>query len=183
MRLANVSKSFGELRVLDAFSADFPEHGFIGVSGASGSGKTTLLRIMAGLESPDAGAVEDAPERVSVQFEDDRLFPWMNAQANVALVGCNDEQARKLLDEMNLGDKLNARISELSGGQRRRVALARALAFPAPLYLFDEPTARLDEDSAELVLDVIWQHCAESLVIIASHDRQALSRCDFVLEI
>lgn len=183
MRLAGISKSFGETRVLDRFDAAFPERGVVGVSGASGSGKTTLLRILAGLESPDDGRLEGVPPRRSVQFEDDRLFPWMDVHANVAIVGCEASRVSALLDELHLADKEHARVGDLSGGQRRRVSLARALAFDAGLYLLDEPTARLDAQSAEIVLQAIERHCGDALVVAASHDERLLERCDAVIAV
>ena len=180
MKITDISKSFDGTCVLDGLSISFPKSGFVGISGPSGSGKTTLLRIIAGLESPDSGSVEERPDCIAMQFEDDRLFPWMDVLGNVMLAGCDEARAQLLLDSLGLADKIHARIDSLSGGQRRRVALARALAFPAPLYIFDEPTARLDAKSTSLVLDVIWQKCAGKLVILASHDEELLGRCDEV---
>ena len=183
MRLVGIEKSFDGMRVLDGIDAELPECGLVGVTGASGTGKTTLLRILAGLETPDAGVVEGCPNRVSVQFEDDRLFPWMDVLANVALVGCDEGTAAELLGELGLSGKEHARVSELSGGQRRRVALARALAFPAQLVLLDEPTSRLDEKSAAVVLDVVRTRCDGVLVIAATHDRYVVDRCDAIVEV
>lgn len=183
MNLVNVKKSFDGACVLDRVSAKLPECGLVGVAGASGAGKTTLLRILAGLEQPDEGVVEGCPERVSVQFEDDRLFPWMDALANVTLVGCSEADAGELFGLLGLAGKEHARVSELSGGQRRRVALARALAYPARTVLLDEPTARLDDASATAVLDVIKKRCDDALVVAATHDQQVIKRCDMVLHI
>lgn len=183
MRIQGISKTFGDLVVFDDFTLAFPESGLVGIGGPSGAGKSTLLRIIAGLEQPDSGSIEDVPERVAMQFEDDRLFPWMNVLENVMLVGCDEPRALQLLDDLGLAGKRGAHISALSGGQRRRVALARALAFPAPLAILDEPTARLDAESSKLVMDVIRSECANSLAIMASHDQNALDRCDAVITI
>ena len=183
MRLVGVEKSFDGACVLDGVTAELPERGFVGVAGASGAGKTTLLRILAGLDQPDAGTVEGCPERVSVQFEDDRLFPWMDVLANVMLVGCDEAVAIDLLGSLGLAGKEHARVAELSGGQRRRVALARALAFPAQVVLLDEPTTRLDEESATMVLDVVQERCGDALVVAATHDKQVIDRCSMVVQV
>jgi len=183
MRILGVSKSFDGSLVLDGFSKTLPESGIVGISGPSGIGKTTLLRIIAGLEKPDSGSVEGAPSRMSVQFDDDRLFPWMNVMDNVTLVGCSESRARGLLESLGIGDKADAAIGSLSGGQRRRVALARALAYPAPVMILDEPTARLDAETADLVVRVIERECAGGLAIVASHDDAVLSRCNKVYSI
>lgn len=183
MRLVGVEKSFDGVCVLDSLTAELPERGFVGVAGVSGAGKTTLLRILAGLEQPDSGSVEGRPDRVAVQFEDDRLFPWMDVLANVTLVGCDEAAATELLGSLGLAGKEHARVGELSGGQRRRVALARALAFPAQVVLLDEPTTRLDEESATMVLDVVQEQCGNALVVAATHDKQVVDRCSMVLRV
>lgn len=182
VRLDNVCKSFGDVEAVRGVSVELPRRGIVGMTGPSGAGKTTLLRIIAGLEEPDSGRVEGAGGRVSVQFEDDRLFPWLDALANVELVGCSADDARGLFAELGLEGRERARVAELSGGQRRRLALARALAYPAPLCLLDEPTARLDATSAELVLDAVRRRSADALFIIATHDLQAVELCDSVID-
>lgn len=183
IRLDNVSKSFDGAPVIAGCSIEFPERGVVAVRGLSGAGKTTLLRIIAGLELPDSGSVAGVPDRVSMQFEDDRLFPWMDVLANIMLVGCDEAIARGLLSELGLEGREHACLSELSGGQKRRVALARALAYPAPLCLLDEPTARLDELSASIALDAIARHRADGLTVIATHDPQAVERCDSIVDV
>ena len=183
IKLRDISKGFDGVKVLDGVSAALPERGLVCVLGPSGVGKTTLLRIIAGLEPPDAGAVEGRPNRIAMQFEDDHLFPWMTAAANIELVGASPAEASARLAELGLEGREHARISDLSGGQRRRVALARALAFPAPCTLLDEPTARLDPESAACVLQAIQARAADSLVIAATHDPVLASAATQAIEL
>ena len=122
--------------------------------GPSGCGKTTLLHIIAGLLEPCSGTVSDFPESCSVMFQEDRLLPWLNAWANVALVDGSrrnlrrnpqsDDKASAILKEVGIDPEMP--ISSMSGGMKRRVALARALAFEADALILDEPFKGLDED-------------------------------------
>lgn len=178
LKLDRITKSFGDKTVLEEFSAEFPEGSHTVIVGSSGSGKTTLLRIISGLEAADSGNVL-LPEgtRTSFMFQEPRLFPWISVLENVTSVlqKADHDTASSLLSELGLGSELDSTPSELSGGMKRRVALARSLIFPADLYLFDEPFAGLDPDSARLAANVIFKHTVGKTVIIVSHDRSMLS--------
>jgi len=153
--LENVSVAFGAQSVLSDVSLALPQ-GITCLMGPSGGGKTTVLRLLAGLITPDAGTVS-RPEKVAVQFQEDRLLPWYTALQNVTLVMEGEDAATRAgaqlralgLDEEQWGKK----PAELSGGMCRRVALARALCYPAPLILLDEPTRGLDPETREQVAD------------------------------
>ena len=143
MKITNLCVSFGEKKVLDHFSAEFGP-GITLLTGHSGYGKTTLLHTIAGLITPEEGEITDRPERISLMFQDDRLFPWLSALKNIEIV-CDDEaKAKQLLEAVELGAEANSRPASLSGGMRRRVAFARALAYPADLLLLDEPFKGMD---------------------------------------
>jgi iron(III) transport system ATP-binding protein len=161
VRLAGVSKHFGEVVAVDEASVCVDRGGIVAVLGPSGCGKTTLLRLIAGFERPDAGTVEVAgrmvagpgtwipPEvrRVGMVFQDYALFPHMTVAENVGFGlprRARTARVRELLSAVGL-DGLDRRYPhELSGGQQQRVALARALA-PAPdLVLLDEPWSNVD---------------------------------------
>ena len=124
----------------------------VAVVGASGAGKSTVLRLMAGLETPSEGAVITAPGRTGFVFQSATLMPWADALANVALplelAGMARSEARvraaEALTAVGLGDRLEARPRQLSGGMAMRVALARALVTEPDLLLLDEPFAALD---------------------------------------
>lgn len=128
--------------------------GIICFMGPSGCGKTTLLHIIAGLIRPCDGTVSDFPSNCSVMFQEDRLLPWLNAWANVALVDKDrrnirrnpqtTDKASSVLKEVGIDPEMP--ISSMSGGMKRRVALARALAFESEALILDEPFKGLDED-------------------------------------
>ena len=120
--------------------------------GPSGCGKTTLLHILAGLLKPCGGTVSDFPENISIMFQEDRLLPWLNAYENVALVQNGplprwkgqDDMASGLLKNLDIDPGMD--IESMSGGMKRRVSLARALAFESEALLLDEPFKGMDED-------------------------------------
>ena len=129
--------------------------------GPSGCGKTTLLHILAGLLKPESGTVSDFPESISIMFQEDRLLSWLNAYENVALVKrgmlpgreSQDDEPAQLLENLDIDPSMD--IGSMSGGMKRRVALARALALESDALLLDEPFKGMDEDlmlrAAELI--------------------------------
>ena len=151
------------------------DSGIICFMGPSGCGKTTLLHIIAGLIRPCDGTVSDFPSNCSVMFQEDRLLPWLNAWANVALVDKDrrnirrnpqtTDKASSVLKEVGIDPEMP--ISSMSGGMKRRVALARALAFESEALILDEPFKGLDED--------LMQKCAalvkaqEKPVLVSTH--------------
>ena len=143
----------------------------------SGWGKTTLLRILMGLETPTAGRVQGAG-RVSAVFQEDRLCPQLTAVQNVLLVLPDDRQeaairqdfARLGLDEAALA--LPAR--KLSGGQKRRTALLRALWAPGDTLLLDEPFTGMDPDTMKKAAALLKERCGEKVVLLATHDQEAI---------
>lgn len=177
LKLDKITKSFGDKTVLSEFSAELHDGLSALIMGPSGAGKTTLLRIIAQLETADGGSVAlPGTGRISFMFQEPRLFPWMNAVENVTAVLPEPDHtaAAELLRELGLENETDSRPGELSGGMQRRVALARTLIFPADLYLFDEPFAGLDPETAAAAADTIFRHTAGKTVLIVSHDRSML---------
>ena len=180
LRLDEISKQFDGQRVLDAVSLALEKVHTLVLIGPSGGGKSTLLRIIAGLEFPDAGAVEINDERVVFEenslrrhrrtigtvFQAFNLFPHLTALQNITLPlekvhgqspGEAAATARQLLQRFRLADHAAKRPAELSGGQRQRIAIARAVAIKPRLLLFDEPTSALDPEMTAEVLDMIQE--------------------------
>jgi ABC-type polar amino acid transport system ATPase subunit len=177
----------------------------LALMGASGSGKTTVLRAIAGLERFSTGAIEMAGlsrgpgplprgaalrelhARVGIVFQFHNLFAHLTAAHNVWLApvhvrgaGRDDAErtARRLLDELGVGPRADARPHELSGGEAQRVAIARALAMNPPLLLLDEPTASLDrERRADLARTVRGLVSGGRTILAATHDADFVRAC------
>lgn len=145
----------------------------------SGTGKTTLLRMIAELEAPDTGNIDIEGNtrwqpRISMVFQDDRLANQASALANVRLPlerGSSAwEEAPRLLEQLGLGERLHAPVGTCSGGERRRIALARALLAPHDILLLDEPFAGLDTEAHKHTAALIRAREERRIVIVASHD-------------
>lgn len=187
--------AFGARRVLDGVDLHVPAACSVAVVGPSGSGKTTLLAVIAGLVVPQAGTVTRAgapvrPDDVGWVMQTTPLLGARSATANVALAAlsrgasraASDAVALALLDELGLADRASVPVRRLSGGERQRVAVARALAQEAPLVIADEPTASLDADSRDRVVDALLAvERAGRLVLVATHDGAVAARCSRVV--
>lgn len=174
--LRDVNISFGGKSVLDGFSLGIPLTGVTCFTGASGCGKTTLLRVIAGLLRPDSGTVTGVPGRIGFMFQDDRLLPWFPVSRNIEAVlpdaGKSDAVSR-VLNAVELSDEADTMPRELSGGMRRRAALARALAYPCELLMLDEPFKGLDADlSARMAALILEQHVP---VIAVTHSEDEIA--------
>ena len=187
LELRAVEKSYGELRVLRGVTARFEPGRAHVLMGPSGAGKTTLLRLLAGLERPDAGeVVRGAGVRLSMTFQEDRLCENLTATANIRLPRARlsgEALARFLAYEREAfaacGLPVDARpVRELSGGQRRRVAILRCVLADANTLLFDEPLKGMDEKTVDAVMAFVGPLLAGKTVLWATHDDRELSFFD-----
>ncbi len=179
---------------------------WVAIMGPSGSGKSTLLHMLGGLDTPDTGSVVIAGADVASMSETQRallrrrevgyVFQFFNLVSDMSvadnvelpmlLVGAGRREARRrareLLEELNIGDVLDAAPSELSGGQQQRVALARALANRPAVLLADEPTGNLDSESARQVLGLLRkEHELGQTIVMVTHDARVAAAADRVL--
>jgi len=196
--IQGLTKNFGELEVLRGIDLDVNKGEVVVVIGPSGSGKTTLLRCLNILELPTLGKVEineqsiDFSNKVSrkeidlirkqsgMVFQSYNLFPHKTALENVMegpviVKKISKESARqkakKLLEKVGLGDKLDFYPLQLSGGQQQRVGIARALAIEPRVMLFDEPTSALDPELVGEVLQVMKDLVDEGMtMVVVTHE-------------
>ena len=170
--LSHLTLRYGGKLVLDDLSLTLPEQGILCLMGPSGCGKTTLLRVLLGLERPQHGSVSGLSRgEAAVLFQEDRLLPWLSLQRNLtAVTGCSDEEAAAMLAAMELGDELDTYPDQLSGGMRRRAALARALVYPARLLVFDEPFKGMDEALKARLYSIVRQAAQTRPLLMVTHD-------------
>ncbi len=174
IRLDNITFSYkGEKeKIFENFSLHINEGEKIHLSAPSGKGKTTLLRIIAGLEKVKKGSVKIKDNaKISVVFQEDRLIPFVSVKKNVSLFS-SDERAEKLLYELGLKEYEDISVDELSGGMKRRVALARALSKDFDILLLDEAFNGLDGETLLKVCEVVNRYTENKTVILVSHHEE-----------
>lgn len=182
--LEHISKSYNEKVVLQDFSLTLPPTGTLCLMGPSGCGKTTLLRILLGLEHPDQGKLLGLRTgEASVLFQEDRLLPWLTIRQNLTqATNCSDERAMQLLTSVELYSEADSFPEQLSGGMRRRAALARALAYPSKLLVFDEPFKGLDDALKQRLYPLIRNAAQKTPLLFVTHDRdEAEALADLIL--
>jgi len=187
--LRALSKRYGERTVLDDIDLAIAPGEFVAVVGRSGCGKSTLLRLVAGLETPDAGTVAAGAGEGSTRlmFQEARLLPWKSVLDNVAL-GLQDGagRAEDALATVGLAERVREWPAVLSGGQRQRVALARALVHAPRLLLLDEPLGALDaltRIEMQRLIETLWLRQGFSAILVTHDVQEALALADRVLVI
>ncbi len=168
----------GARSILRGVNLDARAGEIVALMGLSGSGKTTILRVIAGLDTPDAGEITAGKAGMVFQFH--YLFEHLSALDNVTLAPMHVQRmavadarlrARQLLDQLGVGHRAAALPRELSGGEAQRVAIARALAIDPPLLLLDEPTAALDPARKNDLGDALRALAAAGrALVMTSHD-------------
>ena len=202
--LRNIHKSFGTLEVLKGIDLDIQAHEVVSIVGPSGAGKTTLLQIMGTLYKPDAGTVEIAGENVlrisgnklarfrcehiGFVFQFHQLLPEFSALENVMIPGMiarrnqaeNKRRAMELLDFLGLADRAGHKPAQLSGGEKQRTAVARALMNQPDIILADEPSGSLDSHNKEELHKLFFKLRDEmgQTFAIVTHDETLASLTD-----
>lgn len=185
LEVKNLCKEFNSRPILKDISFTLKDGEIMTIVGPSGAGKTTLLRIIAGLETKDSGEIlidgkPYDPGKVGVVFQDFNLFPNLNVLQNITLAPTMvlkeskeeaDQNAKKLLDQLQMTGREKQYPYQLSGGQKQRVAIARALAMKPRILCYDEPTSALDPNLRKEVEKMILDLKKSGLTqLIITHD-------------
>jgi lipoprotein-releasing system ATP-binding protein len=206
LKVENLSKDYstpaGPLRIVSDVSLTLPPGSAVSIMGPSGSGKSTLLYMIGALEPPSSGTVTlkgqnpfllSAKElaafrnqQIGFVFQDHCLLPQCSVIENVltptmvapARNGEPTRRATELLKQVGLAERLDHRPAQLSGGEKQRAALARALIMKPKLLLCDEPTGNLDQKSAAIVADLLLEthQNAETILIVVTHSKELAAR-------
>jgi lipoprotein-releasing system ATP-binding protein len=209
IKAENIIKSFGTLQVLKGVSLHVEKGKIVSIVGASGAGKTTLLQILGTLSQPDTGELTIAQkntlnlsekelahfrnQHIGFVFQFHHLLPEFTAFENVCLPGYISKKSKievenraiELLTFLGLKDRLDHKPNELSGGEKQRVAVARALINSPSVIFADEPTGNLDSKNQQELHDLFFSLRDEFgiTLIIVTHDRDFAKMSDVIFEI
>ena len=194
IKVENLVKHFGEVRVLEGISTEIKKGEVICIIGPSGSGKSTFLRTLNLLEEPTDGHIyfegtditqkntdiNVHSQKMGMVFQQFNLFPHMTVLKNMTLAPVKllkmskadaEKRAMELLNRVGLSEKANTYPSQLSGGQKQRVAIVRALCMQPDVMLFDEPTSALDPEMVGEVLDVMKKLAEDGMtMVVVTHE-------------
>jgi ABC-type lipoprotein export system ATPase subunit len=197
----------GRVRVLDGVSVEVRAGEMVALWGASGSGKSTLLHLLGGLDVPDAGELtvcgldprsedhrlELRRRHLGFVFQLHNLIPDLTvaenlrvpALANGAAGDLTRQRVKELAESVGIAHRLDHRIQDISGGERQRTAICRALMNSPRLLLADEPTGSLDEETGDTVFALLRQLADTRgiAVVLATHERRFAGQCDRMLQV
>jgi lipoprotein-releasing system ATP-binding protein len=208
IKLTGIHKSFGQLEVLKGIDLHIKEGEFVSIVGASGAGKTTLLQIIGTLDTDNEGEVvingvnikklSDKElsafrnKQLGFVFQFHQLLPEFTALENVCMPGLIarrnskevEEKAKELLTKLGLQDRFHHKPNELSGGEKQRVAVARALINDPKLILADEPSGSLDSGNKKELHSLLRKLCNEYglTILLVTHDNELAETSDRIIE-
>ncbi|MBN1986196.1 MAG: ABC transporter ATP-binding protein [Prolixibacteraceae bacterium] len=209
IKAVNIKKSFGNLNVLKGINLEIPDGKIYSIVGASGAGKTTLLQILGTLSNADSGEIYYNDKKVSsfsekelsnfrnkeigFVFQFHHLLPEFTALENVCIPAFiakvpkpkAEKKAREMLDYLSLTERMEHKPSELSGGEKQRVAVARALINNPSVVLADEPSGNLDSANRDELHDLLFKLRDDfgQTFVIVTHDDNFAERSDKIIHI
>lgn len=198
LRLNNITKKYNNNNIFDEYSYSFDSAGFYVITGPSGTGKTTLLNIIGLNEEIDSGQViindKVAPQPYSKAarkyysdyyayiFQDYLLVEHKTVLYNLEMLGYSQEKILEALNDVGLGEKIKQVVYQLSGGEKQRVAVARAILKQPKVLLADEPTAALDKENVKIVMQLLRKINSKGItVIMVTHDQSIISESDTII--
>ncbi|MCX7082951.1 MAG: ATP-binding cassette domain-containing protein [Methylococcales bacterium] len=193
IQVQNLSKSFGDIKVLENLNLDIKPGAFVAIVGRSGCGKSTLLRLISGLDQAEVGSISyDGNPHSSINgdarfmFQEARLLPWQSVINNVrlGLKKTDFPKALNALQQVGLDARADVWPSVLSGGQRQRVALARSLVHEPRLLLLDEPLGALDaltRIEMQGLIEKLWREHGFTAILVTHDIFEAVSLADRVI--
>lgn len=186
----NVTKRYNELVALKNINLELPETGLVVLKGKNGSGKSTIINLIGCLDTPTEGKIEIKDvelsnkneeerrifreENIGFIFQENNLFEDMTVKDNLEIIG-KSPSLNKVAQFLEIGDLLNKKAKELSGGEQQRVAIARALLKSPKIILADEPTSSIDEDSRLKILGLLKKLSENALVILVIHESEHIN--------
>ncbi len=209
IKAENIKKSFGSLEVLKGINLDIPKGKIYSIVGASGAGKTTLLQILGTLSKPDSGTIYFNDKNISsfsekelanfrnqeigFVFQFHHLLPEFTALENVcipAFIGkipkdVAEKRAKELIEYLGLSDRMEHKPAELSGGEKQRVAMARALVNSPSVVMADEPSGNLDSANRNELHELLFKLRDDfgQTFIIVTHDDNFAEQSDQIIHI
>ncbi|MDO4621603.1 MAG: ABC transporter ATP-binding protein [Eubacteriales bacterium] len=190
IRISGISRRFGRKQVLRDINMDIYPGTIVGITGMNGSGKSTLLSILAGVQKPTSGTCSFYGRDMSADRsvfssmigyvpQEDPLIEELTAAENLMLwYGTGAVRKQDAVQSLQLESFLRERVSRLSGGMKRRLSIACALAGNPPILLMDEPSASLDLHQKELVRMFMMQHAAKGgIILLSTHDKDDIMCC------
>ncbi len=172
MRIDINEKHFGEKIIFHHASFTFPDNSCSVIAAPSGKGKTTLMRMLSGLDRDYDGAVDDPPRSPVVLFQEDRLVENISVLSNLKAVTDDESSALSMLSRVGLAGEERSRVSSLSGGMKRRAAIARALLVDFDVLFLDEPFTGLDMDTKKDIASLILEIAGNRTVIAITHSAE-----------
>mgnify|MGYP004631618035 FL=1 len=173
IKIRDLEIKYGEKIVISGFSADIPIGNRTCIMGESGCGKTSLLNVILGLIKPTCGSVSGVPEKISAVFQEDRLSDEHTVFSNAGMATKKSkEEINEVIYGLGLSDVSDKKVKNLSGGQKRRTAIARALLADFDLLVLDEAFSSLDAETKATVSEFIAAKTVGKTVISVTHDNE-----------
>lgn len=171
VRLDNIKKSYNGKTILNGLTFEAKRGQPICLFGQSGCGKTTVLNIIAGLTKADGGSIIGNEGRISYVFQEDRLLEQLSAKENIMLTARNRKAADSFIEAAGLSECIDMYPADMSGGMKRRTAIARAVAFDGGIMLLDEPFNGIDAGRKKAIAEFLKSFVSDKLCIMVTHDR------------